>query len=147
MRYLGIDYGIKRVGIALSDEGGRLAFPKTVLPNDKALVPAITALCVQENVGAIVVGESRDFGGRENTIAPKARAFADALEKATGLPIHFEQEYWSSEEAVRFQPRRPDPGRGSGLRLPRRAGRPMANNDMLDASAAAIILQRYLEKI
>ena len=53
MRYLGIDYGSKRVGIAISDASGKIAFPREVLPNDKNLLTRIADLCAKEKVEAI----------------------------------------------------------------------------------------------
>ena len=61
MRYLGIDYGKRRVGVAISDGDGRLAFPETVLANDKNLVENFKKICAENKVGVIVLGESRDL--------------------------------------------------------------------------------------
>ena len=66
MRLLGIDYGHKKVGLALSDEGGRFAFPHNTWPNDKFLVGKIKELCARKDW--IVVGESLDLSGRPNPL-------------------------------------------------------------------------------
>ncbi|MES2953765.1 MAG: Holliday junction resolvase RuvX [Patescibacteria group bacterium] len=122
MRYLGIDYGSKRIGVALSDAEGDFSYPKEVVKNDKYALDHITRLCTKEEVGGIVMGESRDYKGIENPIMKKARAFAAALAEKTTLPVHFELEFLTSAEALRIQ----DPG------------------SLLDASAAALILKSFL---
>ena len=66
MKYLGIDYGEKRVGVAISNDECSVAFPREVLPNDSGLTNQITEICVREKVGAIVIGESKNFEGKEN---------------------------------------------------------------------------------
>jgi|SRR3989344_1462103 len=124
MRYLGIDYGAKRVGVAVSDESGKIAFPKAVLPNTSALAEQIAAMCQKENAGAIVMGESKNFKWKDNPIMADILEFKSNLEKITKLPIYFEPEFMTSEQARFFQ----------------------GEHKNLDASAAAIILQSYLDR-
>lgn len=87
MKYLGIDYGEKRVGIALSDDGGNIAFPKEILENDANLVQAVADLCQRERVEAVVLGESRDYHGHENQIMKQVKAFQEKLSEKITLPI------------------------------------------------------------
>ena len=75
MRYLGIDYGAKRVGIAISDEGSKIAFPYVILENIKGLVGEIKTICAHENVGTIVIGESMDYKGAPNIIKKEIDRF------------------------------------------------------------------------
>ncbi|MDO8572744.1 MAG: RuvX/YqgF family protein [bacterium] len=124
MKFLGIDYGAKRVGIATGDSEGGMAFPRTVLPNDKKLIPAIKELCDKEHIAEIVLGESLDYKMKPNVIMEKITPFKKELEDVTGLPVHFEREFMTSAAAEHLQ------GKG----------------EMIDASAAAIILQSYLDK-
>ncbi|MHB8652102.1 MAG: Holliday junction resolvase RuvX [Minisyncoccota bacterium] len=124
MRYLGIDFGTKKVGLALSDERGVLAFPEAVIKNDRALLPSVVALCAERGVGEIVMGDSRDFAGEENTVHAPASAFAKALAGAAGVPVSFEPEFLTSYQARQFQ----------------------GSHAMIDASAAAIILQSFLDR-
>lgn len=123
MRFLGIDYGKKRVGIALSDEEGKFALAHTVLPNT-ALVEAVKKIIFERGVGAVVVGESKDFKGAENPIMTDIKSFAQDLAKEATIPVYFEPEFMTSAEAARIQ----------------------GETGKLDASAAAIILQSYLDK-
>lgn len=124
MRFLGIDYGGKRVGIAISSEDNRLAFPKKVLPNDRNLVKAISDFCLANRVSKIILGESTNFAGEPNPIMKKVLVFKERLEKISGLPVHFEPEFMTSQEAGRIQ----------------------GEKDSIDASAAAIILRSYLDR-
>ncbi len=124
MRYLGIDFGKKRVGIALSDEGGQFAMAHSVLPNNESLIKSIGELCTKQKVGAIVMGESKNFKQEENVIMKEVYKTKEALEKATGLPVYLEPEFMTSAEAEHLQ----------------------GKNAMLDASAAALILKSYLDK-
>ncbi len=124
MKRMGIDYGSKRVGIALSDDGGTMAFPKTVLPAGPDLVPTLEKMIRAEKVEEIVLGESKDFSQNENPIMIEVHAFKVQIEKAASIPVHFEPELMTSREAQHIQ----------------------GNNDMNDASAAAIILQSYINR-
>lgn len=144
MRLIGIDYGTKRVGIALSDDEGRLAFPYAILPQEKNLFRKIVEICKNEKVGEIVIGESRDFKQKENPIMPAVRALKAALEKETGLPVHFEPEMLTSVQARRT-PERPEKGRRRQRRRRERA-RKIPERTAVDASAAALILQGYIDR-
>lgn len=123
MKLLGIDYGAKRVGIALSDDGGTIAFPKSVISAHDDLVSAIAKICADEKVEAIVIGESKDYAGKENPIMTAVHALKKELEDK-GFTVHLEPELMTSMEAQHIQ----------------------GHNDMNDASAAAIILQSYITK-
>ncbi|MCU0660185.1 MAG: Holliday junction resolvase RuvX [Candidatus Pacebacteria bacterium] len=138
MRHLGIDFGSKRVGLALSDENGMLAFPQSILQNDLTLVEHITTLCRDAHVGEIVIGESLDSSGRPNPIMQDVKAFAVKIGKATGLPIVFQKEYMTSLEA-----RRPIDGKKALVARKEKIEQTLA----ADAKAAALILQRYLDKV
>jgi putative Holliday junction resolvase len=139
MKYLGIDYGSKRVGIAISDDAGTLAFPKKIIENTGvgALVGEIHQLCEAEKINEIVIGDSRDYHGRPNEIMKHIEGFSVVLEEETGLPLHFELEFMTSAQA----------GKPSGKPGGRRGEKQMEGNAaLLDASAAAIILQSFLDK-
>jgi putative Holliday junction resolvase len=127
MRLLGIDFGRKKVGIALSDEDQEIAFPKIVYPNDKKLVERIVDYCVGNSVAGIILGESKNFKGEDNPIMKDILKFKAKIERASSLPVHMEPEFMSSSEAGKM--------RAEG-----------DSEEMIDASAAAIILQSYLDK-
>ncbi len=127
MRYLGIDYGTKKTGLALSDEAGTMGFPKAVVPTDATLAERLAALIAQEGVGAVVIGESKDFSGADNPIAEAARALGKELAAQAGVPVFYEPETLTTQEARRL----PTGERMSGI---------------VDASAAALILTSYLTR-
>ncbi|MEK7514506.1 MAG: RuvX/YqgF family protein [Patescibacteria group bacterium] len=123
MKSLGIDFGEKRIGIALSDESNHFAFPVSVLSNTSAALDEIVNICKKEGVGRIVMGESKDFKGNFNPIMKTVVPFAEDLKKKTGLPFFFEPEFLTSREATHIQ----------------------GNITQLDASAAALILKHFLD--
>ncbi|MEK7585707.1 MAG: Holliday junction resolvase RuvX [Patescibacteria group bacterium] len=136
MRYLGIDYGSKRVGTALSDEDGSLAFPYQIIKNDMALVDTIHNICGKEEVVAIVLGESYDLSGKPNKIMGSIEEFKRNLEAELDLPIYFQKEFMTTVEA------RGREGKEQN------SARKVARNETspADASAAALILQRFLDR-
>jgi putative Holliday junction resolvase len=125
MRYLGIDYGTKRVGVAIADAQTGIAFPRAVFPNTERLVSDLVELVRSEVIEEVVLGESRDFSGKENSLMRQIHAFKKQLAEETGVPVVLFPEVLSSREAMRLQ----------------------GDNEMNDASAAAIVLQSYLERI
>jgi putative holliday junction resolvase len=147
MRYLGIDYGAKRVGLALSDEEGKMAFPYKIIRNDLELVDKVHNICGEEEVSAIVLGESHDLSGKPNKIMGSIEEFKRNLEAELDLPIYFEKEFMTTVEARR------QPGQ-SGEQARGRAGKEVNNAKKVgkvkqaaaDASAAALILARYLDR-
>ena len=70
MKYLGIDFGEKRVGIAVSDIEGNIAFPKIIIENNTDLLKKITDFCNENAIEAIVIGESKNYKGEDNKINP-----------------------------------------------------------------------------
>ena len=127
MKYLGIDYGSKKVGFAQSDDDGQMAFPLMIAPNDKTLLKDTLELIREMKISTVVIGESVDGKGKPNAIAKEARAFAMTIEKAIDVTIVFEKEWYSTTEA------RKQPGN--------------EGNHEVDDQAAAIVLQRYLDKV
>ena len=122
MRLLGIDYGTKRVGIALTDAGGAMAFPHAIYESDESLVARIVALAREKAVGMVVVGKSHDLGGTPNKVQEDIDAFVAVLENELSMPVVLEPEQFSTQAALRIQGRTAE----------------------TDASAAALILDSYL---
>lgn len=136
MKHLGVDYGSKRVGIALSDDGGMMAFPSIVVPNNMSLVAVIAGLCKAENVAAIVLGESHDLSGAPNKIMGSIEEFKRNLEAELDLPVYFQAEFMTTIEARGRE--------GKESNNARKVAK--EKSGPADASAAALILQRYLDK-
>jgi putative Holliday junction resolvase len=136
MRYLGIDYGEKRVGLSLSDEEGKMAFPYKIIKNDLELVDNIHNICGKEEVSAIVLGESHDLSGKPNKIMGCIEEFKRNLESELDLPIYFEKEFMTSVFA------RGNNGKKKNDAMKIKKGK----DKKVDDSAAALILQRYLDR-
>jgi putative holliday junction resolvase len=131
MRYLGIDYGSKKIGLAFSDEAGMMGFPHDIVSNTPKLIEDLCALIAKENIGAVVIGESRTLMGGENPIAKDAHALGTLLTEQTGLPVFYESEVFTSTEARRAPAKE-------------MKSRAKVRRSNVDASAAALILTSFL---
>ncbi len=132
MRYLGIDYGTKRVGLALSDESGTIVRTLTVLKNDSKLIEEIEKIIATEGVEAMVVGNSG-----ENKVQTDINEFIGQISLVTMLPVEQVTEAFTSFEAH---------GRQGKEGKNARQGKAPTKPTNLDARAAAIILERFLER-
>ncbi|MCB9819537.1 Holliday junction resolvase RuvX [Candidatus Nomurabacteria bacterium] len=124
MRLMGIDYGTKRVGVALSDESGAMAFPHIVLDNDEELLEKLELMIEERGVKEIVIGHSLNRDGLPNKLHSAVEELIGDLTLRVGLPIHLYPEQYSTQEAMIGQGR----------------------NAQTDASAAAIILNSFITK-
>ncbi|MBP9711651.1 MAG: Holliday junction resolvase RuvX [Candidatus Pacebacteria bacterium] len=142
MKTLGIDYGTKRIGVAISDENNILAFPKEIVLNNNDTFKRIGDIIKEEGVGHIVVGESVDFSGKLNALTARIDVFSLELGETFGLPIHKQKEFLTSVEARKGGSSKKDlsPSQAHSKVKQIKSGR-------IDASAAALILQRYLDKV
>jgi putative pre-16S rRNA nuclease len=135
MKTLGIDFGERRIGLALSDAEGRIALAHGAIErrSDRQAIEEIAALVEAEAVGALVVGEPRrPSDGAATAAALRARTFGERLARRTGLPVAFVDETLSSVEAEERL-------REAGVPVSRRAAR-------RDALAAEIVLQEALDR-
>jgi putative Holliday junction resolvase len=132
-RVLGLDFGTKRVGAALSDPRGLIATPLEVYERRDPAQDArhYQALVREHDVERIVIGLPLHTGGREGTSAALARAWGDWLAGVTGLPVVYFDERYSTVEAE-------DALIASGLKRQKRKG-------LRDMLAARIFLQDYLD--
>lgn len=129
MKVLGIDYGERRIGIAVSDDKGRLAVPRGVLEQseNKNVVEDIARMIAEDEIETVVVGLPLTFHGGESGSADRARAFAKRLQDACAAHVVFEDERLTTSAA-------------------RRDARTRGNAPSTDADAAANILQTYLDR-
>ncbi len=131
-RLLGIDYGEKRIGLAISDALGISARELAILQSrgSRQDYAAINAIALREQAVGLVVGvpENPNAPAGIVTQADTVRGWITALRQATDLPVHEVSEYLTSEEA-----------RTMARRLRRRAHEP------IDDLAACVILQSYLD--
>jgi putative Holliday junction resolvase len=137
MRFLGIDFGERRVGVAVSDPTGTLASPLPTVKRRAGKRPPLAALedlALQHGVQAIVLGLPLTPAGEESEWTRTVREVGEALARRTGLPVHFIDERFTSvraERAVR------------GLGLPKRK---REEKERVDAAAAVLILQSWLDR-
>jgi putative Holliday junction resolvase len=139
VRIVGLDVGDRRIGVAVSDISCTLARPLGVLPargleGDAVQVAAaeIARLAGEEDgVASIVVGLPRHLDGAPSEMTPRVEQFARRLEARTSLPVALQDERLSSREAE------------SRLALREKDWR--VRKKKLDAAAAAVILQDYLD--
>lgn len=127
MRHLGIDYGEKRIGIAVSDPNGQIAFPRKVFFNrgNPRLLSELVTLIEEEKVSKVIVGLPVSLDGRETGQTKVVREFAESLEKEVAIPVEFENEMLTT-------------------RMAEQAG---IKKEHTDEAAAALILQAYLDRI
>ena len=136
-RVLAVDYGERRVGVALSDPTGTIGQPFTTIarrPGKRPPIQAILELCTEYEVTRIVVGLPLTLAGEDSDWTREVREFAARLAQRAALPVTLVDERLSSVAAQRAV-------RGIGLRRAARAQR-----ERVDASAAAVILQSYLDQ-
>lgn len=141
MKFLGIDYGTKRIGIAISDENGVLAFPKEIVLNDVGTLKRLREIIEEEKIEELVIGESVDFSGKLNALSARIEVFILELTEEFNLPIHKQKEFLTSVEARKGTNTKVNmsPSQAHSKVKQIKSGR-------IDASAAALILQRYLDK-
>ncbi len=135
MRALGIDFGERRIGLALSDPEGSFALPYRVLErtSDHDAIAAIAAIIAEEGVELLVLGEPRrPADGAAGPAALRVRRFGARLARRTALPVEWVDESLTSRAAAE---RLRDAGAG------RRARR-----EQIDAVAAQILLQEALDR-
>ena len=129
-RLLGIDYGTIRIGVAMSDPGGLLASPLITLKNNRRVVFRIAELAKEHQVKSIIVGYPLNLKGLSGVMAEEVDKFIGKLERQ-GIAIVKWDERFSSISAANLL-------RQAGVNLRGDKGR-------IDRSAAAIILQNYLD--
>jgi putative Holliday junction resolvase len=132
---MGVDWGARRIGVSVSDSGGTVATPHTVLErsgDEDTDCKALAAVAGQLGVGRIVLGLPLSLNGRVGPAAAAMGEHARALEKASGLTVELQDERLSTVAASRAQ---------AGVRArSKRRSRPV-----VDDAAAALILQAWLD--
>lgn len=130
-RYLGLDIGEVRIGVAVSDELGSIASPVAMIPRRADVVAELRTLIARYTPAALVVGLPVGLSGREGPQAQATREYAAELAEALGIPIEYYDERMSSSIAEQTLI-------SQGTRREKR-------KQQIDAMAAAVILQGYLD--
>lgn len=141
MKYLGIDYGTKKVGIALSDLRGNIAFPKKIIKNSHNLVQKILDIIYDEEIDIVVVGKSLDPWGYTNQIQKEIDIFIKKLSYDFDGKVIEQDERGSSIYAKSHLY-----GKGNIANEKWTGKHNQKKRAEVDAGAAAVILQRYLDK-
>lgn len=130
---LALDLGQKRIGVAVSDPGRKLALPLTTIAhvNRDADLRAVAALAAEQGAGLIVLGLPRRTDDSEGPEAQKARRFGQRLQRFLGLPVVYVDE-WETTAEVHQRLIAVDVSRDK-------------RRQVVDKLAAALILERYLE--
>ncbi|MCF6263697.1 MAG: Holliday junction resolvase RuvX [Xanthomonadales bacterium] len=133
---LGFDFGSKRIGIATGQTISSTASSLCVLPNQKnSLWPAIEKILSEWKPEILIVGLPLDLDGKETLVSQAARKFSARLHGRFGLPVEFQDERFSSMEAAQ---------QFASLRA--QGATRQKNSSSLDAAAARIITQAWLEQ-
>lgn len=136
MRVMGIDFGRKRIGVALSDPTGTLASPHDVVrrrPGKRMPLKALERIARTHEVGRLVAGLPLELSGKENTWCDEVREAGDELARRLDVPVAYVDERMTSVRAERKV-------RTSGLPRSKRE-----EKERVDAGAAALILQAWLD--
>jgi putative Holliday junction resolvase len=130
---MGIDYGLRRVGIAVTDEQGLAIRGLTTIDRKKNpdLISAILSLIKQEKPEVLVIGLPLDINDADTIMSKEVRAFAEKLQASSGLPVNFVDESYSSKKAAEL------------MRFRKKKMR--KDKAAIDRLAACLILQSYRE--
>lgn len=147
MKYLGIDFGFKKIGISISDNEGKIAFPKDILfynSKDFKYVNTIIDLCDKEGIVNIVIGQSKDLNGQDNDIEKNIIDFINILNKDNKYIIHriderFTTSLIASENRFHFQKKQ------NFKNFSKNAKSVRDNSKDDDAKVASVILQNFLD--
>jgi putative Holliday junction resolvase len=131
-----VDYGERRIGLAVSDPTATIAQPLATLLRRRGKRPPVAAvleLATSQEVSEIVVGLPLMLSGDDSDWTRETRAFAHALHERSGLPVHLLDERFTSVQAERAV-------RSIGLKRNARE-----QKERIDAAAAMLILQAHLD--
>lgn len=135
-RYLGLDPGGRRVGVAISDPGGVIAQPLETLivgSVDEAVAKVRRLIAEQDAIVGVVVGLPVSMSGRASAATKEAEAFAERLRRVLSVPVYLEDERLSSRQAE--------------FVLHEHGKKIKGHKDKLDRIAAALILQSFLDRM
>lgn len=132
-RILAIDFGKKRIGLALTDPLKMFAIPFSTIENNSETIPKLIKIIEEKSVNEIVLGNPIKESGEDSDISKEIRKFQNLLESKSGITIHLVDERYSSEIAYNRIVET----------VPSKKKR--RNKSLIDKNAAAIILEDYLK--
>lgn len=138
MRVLGIDYGERRIGLALSDPTGTIATPLPTLSKRRGKrppYPKLEEIAEENDVEAVVMGLPLSPGGNETEWTARVRTVGEKIGERLGVPVHYADERMTSARAERTVRKR--------MGLPKEE---RERKERVDAAAAVLILQSWLDR-
>jgi putative Holliday junction resolvase len=133
MRYLAIDYGDKRIGLAVCDPSETIASPLKVLNRPKCFIKEITDIIISEEIGGLVLGNPLNMDGTKSCLSKLVERFAEKLKEKITIPIYFQDERLSTFAAEE---------KLVDIELTKKK-----RKERIDAIAAADILEAFLEQM
>jgi len=136
-KVLGIDYGLKRIGLATSDLSRTIASPLVTIQNkgEKKNIQAVTEIIQNHNIQGIMCGIALGIDGMETTMSRITREFGEKLAEISGLEVVYFNERYSSKEAEEHIRNNLGITRHEKIR------------ELVDKMAASMVLQVYLDKL
>lgn len=134
-RVLALDYGAKRIGMAVTDIDRSMVFPRPILFNEghQKVIDFLRDFCQSEGVTAIVIGYPFDDEHVENAQTEQVRGFGKKIEEALGIPVEYEDEKYTTAEAE--------------MMLDEFGFEFREKKEARDSIAAMLILQTYLKRV
>ena len=132
-RILAVDFGLKRVGLAVSDQYNKIALPLDLIENNgyKELLVHLKTICNDYDIGLIVLGHPVGFEKEKTNILKRVDDFAELMKKSLEIPVEFEDERYSTIQARKYM-----------LEADVRKSR---KKTLKDSISATIFLQSYLD--
>ena len=139
MKYLGVDYGKKNIGLAISDSEGKVAMSFGIFDNDKNFFEKFLDISEQEKIEAIVFGQSLNLKGEDNKINQEIQKFAENTKQGSkaSLLIYFQDERFTSMQSKW--------GIEKKIRRTEKKSKGKRSDKKIDDKAATLILQSFLD--
>ena len=131
-KLLGLDWGEKRIGLSLSDEEQKRAFPHGVIENNEKILDEVKSIITKESVDKIIIGLPLSLEGQPTQQTEKVKNFADRIKEYCQVSLDYEDERLTT--------------RGSEVLLQEAQKKSKQIKEMVDQQAAQLILQGYLDR-
>lgn len=138
MKYIAVDYGKKKIGLAISDSTGVVAMPFGVFENNKDFKEEFKNIVKNQNINEVVLGKSLNFKGENNSIQKDIDVFKIFIE-SLGLKVHFVNEVFTSMESKW--------GIEKKIRREEKKNKKKVMDKRIDDKAAAMILKTFLNSL
>lgn len=136
-KLLGLDFGLKRVGVAITNLEDGIVFPResVAYKSDSELMEQVRCLCEEENIGELIVGNPLHLDGTQSLMGKRVEEFAEKCREMLKIPVILSDERLSSEQAIK------------GIHVVQGTKKGSLRRCDVDSTAACIILETYLKGI